>query len=164
MNTKRSVSAARGRAILGLALVLVLPACGGGGGGSPTPPTPVPTRNLIGTQAFELVSPQQASAVGFPFDIGLVVFVINVTANPLEGIAQWSSPANDVDVILYRGECTPQGFYNQACTEITNASSATAKPERLVANNLAAGTYTLVVANLGPGRESGTLQIFATTQ
>lgn len=165
MNTKRSSSGARGRVVLGLVLALVLPACGGSsGGGSVTgpAPTPAPTRNLVGTESLELGSLKQAQAVGLPFDATLVVFTISPAANPLEGIVQWSSPSNDVDLVLYRGECTVQAFYNQTCDEIADASSTTTKPEHLTVSNVAAGTYTFAVANFGPGKEDATLQIFAT--
>lgn len=144
------------------ALALALPSCGGGG--SPTAPsTPTPTRRLLGTRDFQILGTLEAQRLGLIVDAALVELTLTgAAANPLEMIADWTFASNDIDIVLFRGNCTPQAFVAQTCSEVAATTSTTAKPERLVVNNVAPGTYTIGVVNFGRTNESGVLQIFAT--
>ncbi len=147
-----------------LAAVAGLEACGGGGGGGVTGPSGSggPTRTLLGSQNWQLTSPAQAQAAGFGLDMWAAPITTNV-AGALEAIVDWTSAGNDIDIAIVRGNCTPQqGLANACGTPVAESTSTTAKPERVTAAGLAAGSYTLLIANFGPGQESGTLQVFLT--
>lgn len=144
--------------VLGAAIALSLGACGGGGGGGgPTTPTstPVPT-------------PTPPSVVsqgnGFPLEagfVGLVNFTTTRTGT-LEATVDWTFAANDLDVLITRGNCDFDQLIAQQCTILTFSDSASAKPEKIRTDNAAAGTYTLFVENIGPGDESVSFQVVLT--
>jgi|SRR5262245_1076093 len=145
-------------------LVAAMPGCGGGGGGSPTgPSTPTTTRRQLTTVNFTVAGTTEANRQGLVVDAFLAELTITGgTANPLEMIADWTFASNDIDVVLFRGNCTPQAFVAQNCSEMGSTTSTTAKPEHLSVNNVASGTYTVAIVNFGPTNESGVLQIFGT--
>lgn len=142
--------------VLGGALALSLGACGGGEGptGNP-PPTPVPTPTppvLV------------ASGNGFPLEAeftGRVPFTTTRTGN-LEATVDWTFAANDVDVLLTRGDCSFDQLIANQCTILTFSVSTTAKPERIRSDSATAGAYTLFVENTGPGDESVSFQVVLT--
>lgn len=74
----------------------------------------------------------------------------------------WTFAANDVDVFLASGTCSFEQFIADQCTISAMATSTTAKPETVRLANQPAGTYTLVVANFGPGDESIAYQVVFT--
>lgn len=156
MNTKRSSVAADGRLVLGLALALVLPACGGGGGGSPTgPPTGPPPPEVIeeASLAFGVVTNSQPT-------LGIGGGVYQFSAGGRVDISvDWTSPSNDVDVYFYRGTCAPLDGFNDRCEILGKADSTNSKPERLSVPNVAAGTYTMLIYNYGPGSDTVSYRI-----
>ena len=147
------------------ALALGLPACGGGGGSNSvtnnTPPPAQRTRSTIGTGNWQLGSLAEASAVGLAKDFYVVTFTTGATGD-VEALVEWTSGANDVDIAIGRGDCSINGVLGGRCTTVVDSTSFTAKPERITATGLAAGNYALVIINEGPGRESGTFQLFIT--
>jgi hypothetical protein len=72
---------------------------------------------------------------------------IDVTVN-------WTLATNDVDVALTRGACTAQQFIDDQCTIATFSESVTDKPEHIRLASAAPATYTIILANAGPGDES----------
>ncbi|HET7293127.1 MAG TPA: hypothetical protein VFM88_11930 [Vicinamibacteria bacterium] len=160
----RSPSKTRAR-LLTAVLALALPGCGGGGGGgssSPTAPS-TPTRRAIGNVNFQVLGTNEARRLGLIVDAFLQeISITGTAANPLEMIADWTFASNDIDIVLFRGSCTPQAFIAQSCTELAATTSTTTKPERLVVSNVAPGGYTIAIVNFGPTNESGVLQVFAT--
>ena len=147
MNTKRSFSAANGRAVLGLVLAMVLPACGGGGGSSPTgasagPPPPEVVEDA--SLAFGVITNSQPT-----LGIGGGVYQFNAGGR-VDISVDWTSPSNDVDVYFYRGTCTVLDGFNDRCEILAKADSTNSKPERLSVANVAAGTYTMLIYNWGP--------------
>ena len=72
---------------------------------------------------------------------------------------EWTFASNDVDVFVERGACDCSSAQAGACQDVAGSESTTAKPERLAVPNLSAGSYTLVVANVGPGRESAAYEV-----
>ncbi len=74
----------------------------------------------------------------------------------------WTFAANDVDIFIARGNCSFDQFVTEQCAIATSATSTTTKPERARLANQPAGTYTVVVANFGPGDESIAYQVVFT--
>ena len=74
----------------------------------------------------------------------------------------WTLAANDVDIFIARGNCSFDQFVTEQCTIAAEAISTTAKPERARLANQPAGTYTVVIANFGPGDESIAYQVVFT--
>jgi hypothetical protein len=139
--------------LLALSAALVLAACGGGTS-TPTPvptPTPTPTPNALPTFTFTGITQNEAVSTD-----------VNVTeASTLTAVADWTSPADDIDIVFTDTSCTRtdartivQGF----CTVNARTNSFTNKPERLTAD-VSPGIVRVYVLNFGPGTESGTLQL-----
>jgi len=49
------------------------------------------------------------------------------------------------------------------CNFLATATSTTTKPEKITVASVAAGDYTLYIANLGPGNEAFSWQVALTT-
>jgi hypothetical protein len=143
--------------LFGAALVVSLAACGG----SATDPDPVPTPTPVPTPPPPMVV---ASGGGQPLEVdfvGRVPFTTSRTGN-LDATVDWTYGTNDLDVILTRGDCSFDQLMDMQCTVLVLSESETAKPEKVHADNAAAGTYTLFVANFGPGDESVSYQVVLT--
>jgi hypothetical protein len=80
----------------------------------------------------------------------------------LEATVDWTFPANDVDIFIARGNCSFDQFVSEQCAIAASAVSTTTKPERARLANQPAGTYTVVIANFGPGDESIAYQVVFT--
>ncbi|HJS59931.1 MAG TPA: hypothetical protein VKA01_17620 [Vicinamibacteria bacterium] len=76
----------------------------------------------------------------------------------LEITVDWTFASNDLDFGVARGACDLAMVATDQCVEVASAESTT-KPERLSLPSFQAGAYTLVIANLGSGNESGTYQV-----
>jgi hypothetical protein len=74
----------------------------------------------------------------------------------------WTFAANDVDVLLARGDCSFDQLEALQCPIVVFSVSTTAKPEKIRTENAAAGAYTLFVENTGPGDESVSFQVVLT--
>jgi hypothetical protein len=144
---------------------LVLQGCGNdgpnctanpAGAGCPPPPTTQPA------QVTRIVSQGNDSLESNI--LGFVVF--NTTASGTIGVeVNWTFATNDVDIYLARGNdpCDEDSFNNGTCAFIATEESASMKPERLTVPNLAAGTYTLYIANFGDTDESVAWQVTLTS-
>jgi hypothetical protein len=77
----------------------------------------------------------------------------------------WTFASNDVDIYLARGAdpCSEETFNNRTCGFIATEESSSMKPEKLTVPGLAAGTYTLYVANFGDTDESVAYQVTLTS-
>lgn len=75
----------------------------------------------------------------------------------------WTFATNDVHVYLVRGACTFDQFVTNQCNLVTFSESTVAKPERLTAPGAAAGSYILLIGNVGPADESVAFQVVLTT-
>jgi len=118
-------------------------------------------RTSFGTGTFQLGSLSDARAGGLTKDFFVVPFNTTV-AGDVEAVVDWTFTSNDIDIGIMRGDCTVNGVLGGRCTSVVESQSVTAKPERVTAANLAAGNYTLLIVNEGPGGESGTYQMFIT--
>jgi hypothetical protein len=133
--------------------------CGGGGvPGGPSSPVPTPPPPPVTNVLSEGSSALGASTVA------PVVFTTE-SAGTLEVIVDWTFAANDVDIFLARGSspCTLETFNDRTCGFVATEESMTMKPERLRTTSLAAGTYSLYVANFGDVEESVSWQVLLTS-
>ncbi|MBI3932701.1 MAG: hypothetical protein HY317_04740 [Acidobacteria bacterium] len=146
----------RGAAVTGLVL---LTGCGGGGGGGGTGPSQT-TRSLVISGNFsQLVGTPTANLAGYTADVAVSPFTTSASGT-LEITVDWTFSANDLDILLYNGNCPPASALAGSCPILNRTSSTTAKPERLNVSGVPAGTYTLGIANFGLTTESGTYQVF----
>ena len=157
---------ARGRGIAAaLALMVVLPGCGGGSGGgggntnAPTAPA-APVRTLIGNFNFTVLGVPEANRAGFSRDVFLQGLTLNESGS-LEIVADWTFASNDIDIVLYSGNCTPALITSTGCNVVDATTSVSAKPERLT-RSVSAGAYTIGITNFGNSNESGVGQVFLT--
>jgi hypothetical protein len=133
----------------GVLMLAVLSGCGGSGTPPTVPSTPPPT-------------PAASTAVihDDSFPVGSKVVVPDTfttsSAGTLTVTVDWTFASNDVDIFVARGSepCTLQTFNDRSCGFLASDESTTMKPEKLTMSNLAAGTYTLYVANFGSTDES----------
>lgn len=138
----------------------ILPACGGnGGGGSVTGPSSLPTPPPIMQTVVA-----QGSASGLQlFNVYVAPTFTTTRTGRLDVTVDWTFARNDVDAHLARGACEFIQFILGACEIVAFSESTTAKPERLTVPSAAAGVYTLLIPNFGPGRESISYQVVLTT-
>jgi hypothetical protein len=148
------------------AAALVLPSCGSdkpcssnptgpGCVASPTPPPPPAQVTRVVSQGSDTLESETLGAV-----------VFTTTTSGTVGVeVNWTFATNDVDIYLTRGHdpCTEETFNNRSCGFIATEESPSLKPERLTVPNLAAGTYTLYVANFGDTDESVAWQVTLTS-
>ena len=141
-------------------LLAGLTACGGGGGGGGTggvttsstpPPTPPPPVVISQIQGFSL----RAGFVSF-------ASFSTTSVGTLEATVDWTFATNDLDVYLTPATCTFTQLTANQCTVLAFSESTTAKPERARATNVAAGNYTIWVANAGPGDDTLSYQVVFT--
>ena len=158
--SKRCVLPCLGNIGLVIGLVISLTGCGGGGGGPAAPSTPAPTP---APPPVVTVIAQGSSALDSKV-IAPVVFTTTATGT-LDMTVDWTFASNDVDIFLARGSepCTLATFNNRTCGFIATEESTTMKPSKLRAPSLAAGTYSLYVANFGDTDESIAWQFLLTT-
>jgi hypothetical protein len=135
------------------------------GGGSPTTPTtqpPAPVTTVVAQGTFHLVDPATALTTGQVCDILAFVPFTTTATGTLAVTVSWSHASNDLDIGAERGSCTWPAAVADQCDDVAFSTSTTAKPETLNINPLAAGGYTLVVVNNGPGTEAGSYQVTLT--
>jgi hypothetical protein len=139
-------------------IALGLSGCGSDTVGPPPPPTPPPPP----AQVTRVVS-QGSGSLPAHF-IGPVVFT-TTTAGTVGIEVNWTFATNDVDIFVTRGSdpCTLQTFNDRSCGFIATEESVSMKPEKLTVAGLAAGTYTLYIANFGDTDESVAYQVTLTS-
>jgi hypothetical protein len=118
---------------------------------APTPsPTPTPPQRTLITQGSQTDIPPLSQG-------SLVLFVVVQTTatGTLEGTVDWTFATNQVGIAWASGNC----IQNPNCTPLFQDATLN-KPKTLSAPNVPAGTYTLVVANLGTTNEAVSYQIF----
>ena len=143
-------------ALWAVLLAAWLPACGSDTVTPPPPPpspSPVPVTTVI----------EEGSFSGLPPETGVAGTFITDRTGDLEFVVDWTFASNNLDLLLFRGECTEEQFLADECNVADVADSSTAKPERAGIASAAAGTYTLVVLNLGETEESFSYQVLLTT-
>jgi len=139
---------------------LGLSSCGGDSGSSPTAVrVPVTTTvaegsgSIAGAACTATISGGRLiiTCPGPPTSVTLQPFTTTSTGR-VEFILDWTSASNDLDAVLSRDS-----------TQVGRTTSTTTKPERLVLENLPAGTYTPSVMNYATAQESFSYQILFTS-
>jgi hypothetical protein len=120
---------------------------------TPPPPPPAPVTTVVAQGSLSGLAPDGAALATFTID----------RAGTLEVVLDWTLASNNLDLVLARGECTPEQLVALQCDVAAIGSSTTAKPERVSVSNAGAGGYTLFVANRGPSAESFSFQVLLTT-
>jgi hypothetical protein len=77
----------------------------------------------------------------------------------LDVAADWSSSSSLIGVYVVSGACTLDAFNARTCTFLLRSEPTSVKPRVLSAPNVAAGTYTLVVADFTTFDESIAVQV-----
>lgn len=146
------------------ALLIGLPACGGGGSTtSPNPPptatpTPAPTTTVIFQEAF----PPLDAGEGVVGDFSIP------SAGTVRATMDWTFPANTMLYFIFSGTtCTDfETFFSTGsapgCTLLGQHIAAGIKPGIINFTVPAAQNARVVVVNLGPGGESGVVQVALT--
>ena len=139
--------------LLALAFATSLAACGGDSPSAPTaPPTaPPPQRTLVAQGSRSDIPPFAEGNLAF------VVLVQTTATGTLEATVDWTFASNKVVLAWASGNCGQ----SPDCTPLFQ-DAALNKPKTLSAPNLAAGTYSLVIANLGTTNESVSYQVVFT--
>jgi hypothetical protein len=113
--------------------------------------------DLTASTAFTLIPVPVANTEHRTDDIALVPFTTAAGGN-LEVDADWTSAADNVQLVLFRGDCTLQDAVQNACDPNQIAAArAMVKPQQLLEPSLPPGTYTIMVIDAGPNDESGTM-------
>ena len=160
----------RAAVLAAMVLIAVLPACGGGGSNTPNTPSttqpPAPVRALVVQGNFNLIGVSEAQRQGFLADYIRHEFATSGTGT-LEVNADWTFANSQMGIVVGRGSCSFDQIdaalagNASACPE-AGGGLATSKPARLTINNLAQGTYTLVILNVNDRTESGNYQVYLT--
>jgi hypothetical protein len=112
---------------------------------------------LTASTSFILIPESVANTEHRTDDIALVPFTTSTGGN-LEVDADWTSAADNIQLVLFRGDCTLEDAVQNACdlNQIADAR-AMVKPQQLLEPLLPPGTYTIMVINAGPNDETGTM-------
>jgi len=159
----------RAAVLAAVLFALVLPGCGSDSSSPNTPSTtqpPAPVRALVIQGNFNLVSLTEASNQGFLVDYIRHEFTTSGTGT-LEVNADWTFANSQMGIVVGRGSCSFAQIDaalagNAAACPEAGGGLATTKPARLTINNLAQGTYTLVIVNVNDRTESGNYQVYLT--
>jgi hypothetical protein len=144
-----------------LALLAILPSCGGGSTGPNPPPAATPTPSLAPFVIFQSAFPPLD-----PGDFAYGDFTISAPGT-VRATMDWTFPSNQMFLFVFSGTtCTEQDFITfintgpvGACTMLASDLEPATKPGLATFNATAAGGARVVVLNLGPTGESGTVQI-----
>jgi len=79
----------------------------------------------------------------------------------IEATVNYTFAASEILVWIATGQCTAELFGAERCTFATSSFSGP-RPRTVTLTGAAAGTYTLVVANLGPDDEAISVQVVFT--
>lgn len=135
--------------VLGVvATVALIQSCGGSSTSTPTPtptPQPTPPPPIVITQINRTLSPRY--------------FFPNTITTPRAGTLSvqfaWTSAANRMSIGVATSSCTVEAYQQFSCSFLVQDATPSATPTKTLSiANLAAGTYVVIVDNLGPGDES----------
>lgn len=113
--------------------------------------------DLTASTSFTLIPVPVANSEHRTDDIALVPFT-TATGGNLEVDADWNSAADNIQLVLFRGDCTLKDAVQNACDpKQIVAARAIVKPQQLLEPSLPPGTYTIMVIDAGPNDESGTM-------
>jgi hypothetical protein len=148
----------------GATLAVMLAGCGShdsGCGSNPTDPScrPSPSPSTVTTRPPFVLDHGEGT---LPARFVLIRPVATTETGTFDVTVDWTFAANDIDVYLARGTCSFDQIVADQCAIAAASESTTAKPEKIRLANQPAGTYTLIVGNVGPGQESIAYQVVFT--
>ncbi len=155
MSKKRFALRLRGLAPA-LGAVLALAACGGASDPSPQPsltPTPAPVKAVL----------MEASINSLPVDYVAGRYFTTSRTGTIDVTVDWTFPEDTIFVWVAKGQCTFEQFDAETCQYATESLATRPKPRLLSVPSAPAGTYTLIVGNLGPRDESVAFQVVQTS-
>jgi hypothetical protein len=131
-----------------ISALLFLSACGSDSGGTtPTPiTTPTPTPTPVRQTVFQ-------RNVAMPSLTGFAVELTTDRAGTIDVTVDYTFVTSDIVLLIANGRCTEEQLNADQCT-FAATSFEGPKPRTLALPGAAAGTYTLIVANLSEGDES----------
>jgi hypothetical protein len=113
--------------------------------------------HLLASTSFNLIPVATANAEHLTDDVALVPFT-TATGGNLQVDVDWMQAADDIAIVLFRGDCTLEIAAQNGCDPFTILEvRGGGKPERLLEPGLAPGTYTIMIIDFGPNDESGTM-------
>jgi hypothetical protein len=141
--------------LLALSAVVTLSGCGGGSSPTVTPtPTPIPTPRppvVVLGDSWTAMPANSAGAEGFDIaSTGTIDATINYTYDDTV-LAVW----------IAKGSCEFEQWLADACQYVAT-SMAGSRPRRVSATGQSAGTYTLIIWNVGPREEALSFQVVFT--
>jgi hypothetical protein len=135
----------------GLVLAMTLPGCGSS---NPTQTTTTTTTTLPPcTQTTAL----QGTLSLPPLTIDEETITTGATAR-VDVTVDWTFPASTIGVYVVQGGCTLDQFNARSCNFLIRSESGV-KPRKVSASNVAAGTYSLLIANFASQDESLSLLV-----
>jgi hypothetical protein len=137
------------------AVLALLAACGGDGitdqpPPTPPPPTPPPPRVVAERSGVSI-------AVGF----GYGTYFDTSATGTIDATVDYTHADSSVLVWIAKGQCTGEQWVANQCTYVATSFSG-GKPRKVTATGQTAGTYTLIVGNLGPKDEAVSMQVVFT--
>ncbi len=115
----------------------------------PTPTPPVCTQTLIAEGSGSI-----------PADtLGAAAFTTS-SAGRLDVILDWTFADSQIGLYVVRGSCSLEQFNARTCDFVLRSEPTPAKPRRVSASNVPAGSYSQLVANYSHRDESLSTQIF----
>jgi hypothetical protein len=152
MTPCRNTRTPRGRALAVAAAVLLLAGCGGDSSTTPTttPPTTLPAPRVV-LDGKWAIPRNQVQWGAFTTD----------QPGTLDATIDYTLATDTIVVWLARGTCDVDTFLAQQC-QYAATSFAGPKPRKISVTAAAAGTYTLIVWNVGPNDERIAFQVVLT--
>jgi hypothetical protein len=91
--------------------------------------------------------------------LGIAPFA-TASAGRLDVILDWTFADSLIGLYVVRGGCSLEQFNNRTCDFVLRSEPTSAKPRRVSASNVPAGSYSQLVANYSEQDESLSTQIF----
>lgn len=127
------------------AMATLLPACG------------IPYIDVPDLSPQVITKGSKSDIPPFQTDAVFVVVIKTTVTGALEGTVDWTIASNPVAIAWHSGDCTQ----NHGCAQLS-ANATTSKPKTVTTANASAGTYSLIVMNLGTTNESISYRITLT--
>jgi hypothetical protein len=141
-----------GAVVVVAACAALLPSCGGGGSSTPTPVGTTP-------ECMQTVLFQGNADLDAGFAAGQEFTVTSTVATRVDVIVDWTFAQSPMGVYVFSGTCNLDQFTARTCNFLIASEPTATKPRRASANNVAPGTYTLLIANFGTFNESLAAQV-----
>ena len=142
-----------------LATAVALSACGESGsttGSSSvvtTTPPPAPVKTVV----------TEGSIDSLPMNFASGRYFSTSATGTIDLTVDWTYTEDTIYVWLAKGQCTFEQFDAGTCNFLTSSLTRGAKPRLLSVPSAAAGTYTLIIGNLGPRDEAAAYQVVLTS-